>query len=547
MSVETSKQLCSFAKENDLIGIRNMFAKIVNNFRINSKIIDTKSDSYESDTREVNDETKIQKSPTDNDDTDDNNWTAIHWATYHRNTDMVEFLKSLGADFTLPTKKDMNNIPANSTPLHIAATQCDPKMMLILTQSGMNVNLVDINEHTPLWKLASESSKSISEENVASCTALLLHSKANPNEVSSFTGTNVFIEFIKNNREKAVSTILNEYVATAPELPPRPCNPNSPIAFTCSRGRGPLHYAAEANALQTLYAIISWGAQPNQRDTKMNTPMHFAASVPIVDALIKNGARDDLKNKEGAKAGSHLDSESNHQIFNQSKLAFRCRNPILGVAGQALLSPDTLEWVEDGATDSCMVCKMAFTMLTIRRHHCRCCGLLVCDACSTQRFQPEATMATQNVVRICDGCYNLLANRNGIRRPHRENQGITKEKKKSQKILRRKGSKGKVPQRQQKNSKKKMVRDHHQGLRKDPLEERNKKLYLEWKNKNISNRYGGSRKLNSEMLENRRKMLERGEKLNSLANKSTHLSHKSSSFLSMAKKLNQKQSSGWFS
>jgi len=52
----------------------------------------------------------------------------------------------------------------------------------------------------------------------------------------------------------------------------------------------------------------------------------------------------------------------------------------------------------------CGKCKAKFTV-TNRRHHCRACGGVFCDGCSTQRrYVPES--GSKKLQRICDSCFN---------------------------------------------------------------------------------------------------------------------------------------------
>jgi hypothetical protein len=58
-------------------------------------------------------------------------------------------------------------------------------------------------------------------------------------------------------------------------------------------------------------------------------------------------------------------------------------------------------WEPDDARDSCNFCLVRFTAIR-RRHHCRSCGLLVCNNCSRDRQKvPGAGVLP---VRVCDAC-----------------------------------------------------------------------------------------------------------------------------------------------
>lgn len=73
-------------------------------------------------------------------------------------------------------------------------------------------------------------------------------------------------------------------------------------------------------------------------------------------------------------------------------------------------------WVEDAAEDTCAACARAFGLLVRRRHHCRRCGRLFCDACSACRLQlggasPDG--GATEAVRLCTGCAEHMLRRHG--------------------------------------------------------------------------------------------------------------------------------------
>ena len=52
-----------------------------------------------------------------------------------------------------------------------------------------------------------------------------------------------------------------------------------------------------------------------------------------------------------------------------------------------------------------MKCNQTFT-LTQRKHHCRCCGNIFCDLCSSKTAIVAA--ASKKPQRVCDQCYQEL-------------------------------------------------------------------------------------------------------------------------------------------
>jgi acyl-CoA-binding protein len=61
-------------------------------------------------------------------------------------------------------------------------------------------------------------------------------------------------------------------------------------------------------------------------------------------------------------------------------------------------------WVPDRHASSCMRCGAVAFTLTKRRHHCRLCGLVVCDGCSPQRVELPRNLGVEGLHRVCNVC-----------------------------------------------------------------------------------------------------------------------------------------------
>jgi len=57
-------------------------------------------------------------------------------------------------------------------------------------------------------------------------------------------------------------------------------------------------------------------------------------------------------------------------------------------------------WQTDSSAKQCQCCKTAFSLIK-RRHHCRYCGNLVCEQCSTKRMKVNTK---KEPLRVCDHC-----------------------------------------------------------------------------------------------------------------------------------------------
>ncbi|VDN02237.1 unnamed protein product [Thelazia callipaeda] len=64
-------------------------------------------------------------------------------------------------------------------------------------------------------------------------------------------------------------------------------------------------------------------------------------------------------------------------------------------------------WIADKETLSCMICCVKFTVF-IRRHHCRCCGRVLCANCTSQKATLLYTNNPKKEHRVCDPCFETL-------------------------------------------------------------------------------------------------------------------------------------------
>lgn len=63
-------------------------------------------------------------------------------------------------------------------------------------------------------------------------------------------------------------------------------------------------------------------------------------------------------------------------------------------------------WAKDALATACKQCNKDFGLLR-RKHHCRNCGFIFCNDCSSRNcFIPDSTYTTQE--RVCDGCFARL-------------------------------------------------------------------------------------------------------------------------------------------
>ncbi|KAG9336768.1 hypothetical protein JZ751_003116 [Albula glossodonta] len=100
----------------------------------------------------------------------------------------------------------------------------------------------------------------------------------------------------------------------------------------------------------------------------------------------------------------HTPSSSSSSDRERGSTGRRTRSPAQYIPPEK--PPNRKDWIPDHQQPVCMVClRERFTMFN-RRHHCRRCGRLVCNACSEHRMAVEG--CPEEAPRVCDQCYSFF-------------------------------------------------------------------------------------------------------------------------------------------
>ncbi|KAJ8269228.1 hypothetical protein COCON_G00118350 [Conger conger] len=96
--------------------------------------------------------------------------------------------------------------------------------------------------------------------------------------------------------------------------------------------------------------------------------------------------------------------------YTRKKITFFCsksQEEAGGAGGDsgAPLGSKAPIWIPDLRATMCMICTCEFT-LTWRRHHCRACGKVVCQSCSSHKHYLE--YLKNQLARVCDHCFLKL-------------------------------------------------------------------------------------------------------------------------------------------
>ncbi|CDO71741.1 hypothetical protein BN946_scf184920.g25 [Trametes cinnabarina] len=100
-----------------------------------------------------------------------------------------------------------------------------------------------------------------------------------------------------------------------------------------------------------------------------------------------------------------------YKTLQREGYKFPPRDPAL--TSSAMVDTQTPpEWID---SELCLICRDPFTF-TNRKHHCRNCGKVVCQQCSS-RSLPLPHYGIAQEVRVCDPCYRTLTRKNKTHRP----------------------------------------------------------------------------------------------------------------------------------
>ncbi|KAL0592274.1 hypothetical protein ABG067_000382 [Albugo candida] len=158
--------------------------------------------------------------------------------------------------------------------------------------------------------------------------------------------------------------------------------------------------------------INSLHRTPSCRSNRLSTYPHFPNSVKenVSDCIPQipesNGLSRSLPFKS-PKLTSRFFKTKKHFSTNVKEIDGRDaftdeRHDSWHLPKQSMYFLKNISWVPDNLAEKCYACQVAFT-LVLRRHHCRRCGNVFCDSCSSSRM-PIVSANIFTPVRVCDKC-----------------------------------------------------------------------------------------------------------------------------------------------
>ena len=285
-----------------------------------------------------------------------------------------------------------------NAPLHIACQIMHRQTLDVLGQllaGGADVNALNLAGHTALHVLADQPDA----PNARIANAILRASKV------SRKGGMVVDEVIDAEELGIDSSSVGE--ASSASTSPmgrrsRRSKSRGGSAVQIEDLDGPVKENRDV-ARELIRMFARYNANVNAQSNDGMTALHFALfheNDELAYALVRFGASLGLVDKLG---------RTPTQAMKGGERDINSRTT-------ALLSNITQPpyWVPDDIFDSCMTCNKSFST-TVRRHHCRHCGRLICGKCSPKKIKItkplflDADPSFKSSQRVCSQCYDVFA------------------------------------------------------------------------------------------------------------------------------------------
>eukprot|EP00475_Leptophrys_vorax_P044730 TRINITY_DN9066_c0_g1_i1.p1 TRINITY_DN9066_c0_g1~~TRINITY_DN9066_c0_g1_i1.p1 ORF type:complete len:890 (+),score=199.35 TRINITY_DN9066_c0_g1_i1:33-2672(+) len=267
-----------------------------------------------------------------------------------------------------------------------------------------------------------------------------------------------------------------------------------------------LHLAAKFAAESSMKALLRNGALPNVQNGYGQTPIQSvpdepAIAVSLLELLLSNGART-------ADGSFRPELEQHWESFRQARASYIKSAMTYGEGRKK-----HFRWVDDEESPECLCCSAPFSVVN-RRHHCRYCGILCCRLCSSKQFK----LFGKEKQRCCDGCFNLLRAKYGDREDVKGNNQSDAKTLEDDYLKRSKHE-------DRRNSEEDIGASRTGTLKSKPR-----------RSLSVS---GGSAQ--QQMAMNKDKLVQRGEKLSKLEDKSAMMKDDANDFLKLAKQLREQE------
>jgi len=167
-------------------------------------------------------------------------------------------------------------------------------------------------------------------------------------------------------------------------------------------GYSPLHIAVRMGLENSVVCLLQSGANPNLRteDAEECPPINMCEDDNILRWLVAYGARIDRKR---TLQKNWTDNDISAHVIHWDYVNQSIEEERTKVQNRVVSKSDK-DWMADKDYSECTLCSTEFTA-TNRRHHCRACGRLCCNKCSSRKLWFLAG-GKKDKQRACDVCVN---------------------------------------------------------------------------------------------------------------------------------------------
>uniref|UniRef100_A0A914XLN2 Ankyrin repeat and FYVE domain containing 1 n=2 Tax=Plectus sambesii TaxID=2011161 RepID=A0A914XLN2_9BILA len=292
-------------------------------------------------------------------------YNLLHTAVKQKDLEAVLFLLGVQSDVNVVTQD-----AARLTPLHICADVGDELIMRNLLLAGAHVDALSARGYSPLLI-------STYNDQPQMCS-ILLENGADCNSVDKL-GNNALHAAVHKGSVQCVRILLTESSINAEAVNQFG---QTPLLVLGQNGK------ENATAIFDMFLETMPRYPIDHRDVNGNTMLLLAyinGNANLCKAAVRAGACLGAINDQGVSIFSYQTPTK--------QLLFRLLDQL----------ENEPRWAEG---DVCSECSSKFS-LTMRKHHCRHCGRLLCARCS-ERTMPILKYDLQKAVRVCDICYDVL-------------------------------------------------------------------------------------------------------------------------------------------
>ncbi|CAK9295990.1 unnamed protein product [Gordionus sp. m RMFG-2023] len=310
----------------------------------------------------------VNREPGASEQMDSKGFNFLHNSIKNKDIENVLFLIGIRANVNSRVQDFLQN-----TPLHLATSESSEIIIRNLILAGSDVNAKNTNSQTPLH-LAVISGN-------ADYVRIMVENGADI-DAKDNNGNSVLHLAIMNGNIECL-----EYLLIETDISPDTIN---------FKNRSALHLIGiyvkdNGSAVFDLFKQHRQNFPINAQDNDGNTPLLYAylnGRGNLCRSLVKGGASLGNTNFEGVS------------IFNAQVASHQLLFRLLDMLN------DEPTWTE---SDYCNECNTKFG-ITMRKHHCRHCGRILCTKCS-DKTMPISKYNLTKPVRVCSVCYDVLTSK----------------------------------------------------------------------------------------------------------------------------------------